>query len=53
MGIGGHNVPFLLDEWGIRRLRVGEVARLQGFEAPEPELFPDMVPTARAIPTAW
>lgn len=46
MGIGGHNVPFLLDEWGIRRLRVGEVAHLQGFEAAEPELFPDTVPTA-------
>ena len=31
MGIGGHNVPFVLDKWGIRRLSVGEVASLQGF----------------------
>ena len=46
MGIGGHNVPFLLDEWGIRRLRVSEVAQLQGFDSTEPELFPDLVPTA-------
>jgi len=31
MGIGGHNVPFIRDNWGIRRLSVVEVARLQGF----------------------
>lgn len=39
MGIGGHNVPFIRDEWGIRRLGVDEVARLQGFRDPE-DLFP-------------
>ncbi len=39
MGIGGHNVPFLRDAWGIRRLSVEEVARLQGFETEDP-LFP-------------
>jgi len=39
MGIGGHNVPFIRDEWGIRRLGVDEVARLQGFNDPE-DLFP-------------
>ena len=32
MGIGGHNVPFLRDRWGIRRLSVAEVAELQGFD---------------------
>ena len=32
MGIGGHNVPFVRDAWGIRRLSVDEVARLQGFD---------------------
>ena len=41
MGIGGHNVPFLRDEWGIRRLTVAEVAQLQGFEEPE-SLFPEI-----------
>jgi DNA (cytosine-5)-methyltransferase 1 len=29
MGGGGHNVPFLVDRWGIRRLSVDEVALLQ------------------------
>ena len=41
MGIGGHNVPFLLDAWGIRKLSVPEVARFQGFETGE-SLFPDI-----------
>lgn len=41
MGIGGHNVPFVRDRWGIRRLRVEEVARFQGFESPD-ALFPDI-----------
>ena len=41
MGIGGHNVPFVRDRWGIRRLRVEEVARFQGFESPD-TLFPDI-----------
>ena len=43
MGIGGHNVPFVRDEWGIRKMSVSEVASLQGFEAVE-SLFPDAVP---------
>ena len=43
MGIGGHNVPFLRDPWGIRRLSVAEVARLQGFDTRR-ELFPE-IPT--------
>ena len=41
MGIGGHNVPFIRDDWGIRRLSVVEVARLQGFDSME-GLFPDI-----------
>ena len=44
MGGGGHNVPFLRDRWGIRRLSVAEVARLQGFDT-EHQLFPDMPET--------
>ncbi len=31
MGKGGHNVPFLLDDFGLRRLTVTECANLQGF----------------------
>ncbi len=42
MGIGGHNVPFVRDAWGIRRLSVDEVARLQGFDATD-KLFPNML----------
>lgn len=39
MGIGGHNVPFIRDRWGIRRLSVEEVGRLQGFDGIN---FPDI-----------
>ena len=31
MGGGGHNVPFVRDSYGIRRLSVSECLRLQGF----------------------
>ena len=41
MGGGGHNVPFVKDSWGIRKLSVDEVARLQGFGTGE-SLFPDI-----------
>ena len=41
MGIGGHNVPFVQDAWGIRRLSVIEVASLQGFDDGD-DLFPCM-----------
>ena len=43
MGIGGHNVPFIRDGWGIRRLRVSEVASLQGFTSAD-DLFPPDTP---------
>ena len=46
MGIGGHNVPFIRDDWGIRRLTIEEVARLQGFDT-SVSLFPDLTPQAR------
>ena len=39
MGIGGHNVPFIRDTWGIRRLSVVEVAHLQGFAIAD-DIFP-------------
>lgn len=42
MGIGGHNVPFVRDEWGIRRLGVDEIARLQGVRDPH-SVFPEEV----------
>ena len=41
MGGGGHNVPFVKDAWGIRKLSVDEVARLQGFDTGE-SLFPEI-----------
>ena len=43
MGAGGHNVPFIRDSWGIRKLTVAECAKLQGFEEPD-RLFPDEIP---------
>ena len=39
MGLGGHNIPFVRDAWGIRCLSVNEVACLQGFDAVY-DLFP-------------
>lgn len=45
MGIGGHNVPFLRDRWGIRKLSVQEVAGLQGFSV-DSSVFPESVPAA-------
>ena len=44
MGIGGHNVPFVRDAWGVRRLSVEEVARLQGFDTAD-NLFPNLPAT--------
>lgn len=32
MGDGGHNVPVVKDQWGIRKLTPRECARLQGYE---------------------
>lgn len=41
MGVGGHNVPFIRDAWGIRRLSTAEVASLQGFNGAT-SLFPTL-----------
>lgn len=40
MGGGGHNVPFVIDDFGIRRLSVAECLLLQGFR-PQELSFPD------------
>lgn len=32
MGNGGHNIPVIRDQWGIRKLTVRECLRLQGIE---------------------
>jgi DNA (cytosine-5)-methyltransferase 1 len=41
MGLGGHNVPFLFDGRGLRKLTETECVRLQGFEDFK---FPDNIP---------
>ena len=38
MGSGGNNVPFIFDEWGLRRLTPRECFRFMGF--PEDFVFP-------------
>ena len=43
MGGGGHNVPFLRDDWGIRKLSINECLRLQGYEPGEIK-FPEDLP---------
>jgi DNA (cytosine-5)-methyltransferase 1 len=45
MGLGGHNVPFVLDRRGLRKLTEDECLRLQGF--PPEFTFPQHVPRAR------
>jgi DNA (cytosine-5)-methyltransferase 1 len=45
MGLGGHNVPFIHDSKGLRKLTEYECLRLQGF--PAGFTFPDDVPKAR------
>jgi DNA (cytosine-5)-methyltransferase 1 len=42
MGLGGHNVPFVHDEKGLRKLTEYECLRLQGF--PQNYYFPEAVP---------
>lgn len=43
MGLGGHNVPFLFDRRGLRRLTEVECLKLQGFED---FVFPDDIPAS-------
>ncbi|UYN99123.1 MAG: DNA cytosine methyltransferase [Devosia sp.] len=45
MGLGGHNVPFIMNGKGLRKLTEQECLRLQGF--PEGFQFPDSVPRAK------
>ena len=40
MGMGGHNVPIIRDDFGIRKLTPEECLRFQGF--PDGFAFPDM-----------
>jgi DNA (cytosine-5)-methyltransferase 1 len=42
MGLGGHNVPFIKDAKGLRKLTEYECLKLQGF--PETFVFPNEVP---------
>jgi DNA (cytosine-5)-methyltransferase 1 len=44
MGLGGHNVPFVVDRRGLRKLTEQECLKLQGFKE---FTFPDEVPRAR------
>ena len=43
MGLGGHNIPFVRDSHGIRKMTIDEVLRLQGFEA-KSFRFPETIP---------
>jgi DNA (cytosine-5)-methyltransferase 1 len=45
MGQGGHNVPFIVNNRGLRKLTEYECIRLQGF--PKNFVFPHTVPRAR------
>lgn len=45
MGEGGHNVPFIMNGKGLRKLTEYECVRLQGF--PNDFVFPDSVPRAK------
>lgn len=45
MGLGGHNVPFVFDSKGLRKLTESECLRLQGF--PATFEFPNDVPRAK------
>ena len=42
MGGGGHNVPFVFDKFGLRRLTESECLRMQGFDDTKVK-FPDHV----------
>lgn len=45
MGLGGHNVPFIANSRGLRKLTENECLRLQGF--PKRFRFPDDVPRSK------
>ncbi|KGX85779.1 DNA (cytosine-5-)-methyltransferase [Pontibacillus litoralis] len=41
MGGGGHNVPLILDDWGIRKLTPKETFRFQGFPVDDDYSLPE------------
>lgn len=41
MGTGGHNVPLILDDWGIRKLTPKEAFRFQGFPVDKDYVIPE------------
>jgi len=45
MGQGGHNVPFIMDKKGLRKLTEYECLKIQGF--PDGFFFPENVPRAK------
>ncbi|MCC2963464.1 DNA (cytosine-5-)-methyltransferase [Massilia sp. IC2-278] len=45
MGQGGHNVPFIVDKKGLRKLTEYECLKIQGF--PDDYFFPESVPRAK------
>lgn len=47
MGGGGHNVPFVVDDFGVRRLSVDEVARLQCLDQAEFKFPAGLVDSAK------
>jgi len=47
MGEGGHNVPVIKDDWGIRKLSPQECLRLQGFKDGEFSFPEDLSKTQR------
>lgn len=44
MGTGGHNVPLIIDDYGIRKLTPEECIGFQGF--PDDFSFPDTIPNS-------
>ena len=43
MGGGGHNVPFVVDDWGIRKLTEVECLALQGYNEMDVIFPPDIL----------
>ncbi|MBS3678926.1 DNA cytosine methyltransferase [Ornithinibacillus massiliensis] len=41
MGTGGHNVPLIIDDWGIRKLTPKEALRFQGFPVDDDYKIPE------------
>ena len=50
MGTGGHNVPLILDDFGIRKLTPKECLNFQGF--PNYFNFPEFMPDSQCYKQA-